>query len=124
MTMFRTLKRCFAAAAAYAVMLTAAAVMPAASAAGTCSVNTGKTYQMIRGFGGMNLPEWQGYDLTDAQIQTCFGNGAGQLGLSVLRVYVSDDSNSWSRAVPAAKGAQKLGATVFATPWNPPASIR
>ena len=103
-----------------------AAMMPVstASAAGACTVNTNKTYQSIRGFGGMNLPEWQSYDLTDAQIQTCFGNGAGQLGLSVLRIYVSDDSSAWSRAIPTAKGAQKLGATVFATPWNPPAAIR
>lgn len=110
------------------VMLwSSAGMLPAApqiNAASVCTVNTNKTYQTIRGFGGMNLPEWQGYDLTDAQIQTCFGNGQGQLGLTVLRIYVSDDSNAWSRAVPTAKGAQKLGATVFATPWNPPASMR
>ncbi|MDO5559848.1 MAG: carbohydrate binding domain-containing protein [Oscillospiraceae bacterium] len=94
-------------------------------AASVCSVNTDKTYQMIRGFGGMNLPEWisQG-DLTDAQRQKAFGNGADELGLTVLRIYVSDDKNSWSRAVPTAKYAQKMGATVFATPWNPPSSIR
>ena len=103
-----------------------AAMMPVSttSAAGACTVNTNKTYQSIRGFGGMNLPEWQGYDLTDAQIQTVFGNGDGQLGLTVLRIFVSDDQSAWSRAVPTAKGAQKLGATVFATPWNPPASMR
>ena len=95
-----------------------------ADAASACTVNTNKTYQTIRGFGGMNLPEWQGYDLTDSQIQTVFGNGKGQLGLTVLRIFVSDDKNSWSRAIPTAKGAQKLGTTIFATPWNPPASMR
>lgn len=106
------------------------AVMPGsvsdkAKAASLCTVNTNKTYQRIRGFGGMNLPEWisQG-DLTDAQRQKAFGNGADELGLTVLRIYVSDDKNSWSRAVPTAKFAQKMGATVFATPWNPPSSIR
>ena len=86
-----------------------------AEAASACTVNTNKTYQTIRGFGGMNLPEWQGYDLTDSQIQTVFGNGSGQLGLTVLRIYVSDDKNAWSRAIPTAKGAQQLGATVMQT---------
>ena len=122
----KTMKMLLASVLSGAVLFQTAAMMPVstASAAGACTVNTNKTYQSIRGFGGMNLPEWQSYDLTDAQIQTCFGNGAGQLGLSVLRIYVSDDSSAWSRAIPTAKGAQKLGATVFATPWNPPAAIR
>ena len=124
MKVTRTVRRVLAAALSCTMLLNAAASMPDVTAAGACTVNTNKTYQLIRGFGGMNLPEWQGYDLTDAQIQTCFGNGAGQLDLSVLRVYVSDDSSAWSRAVPTAKGAQNLGATVFATPWNPPAAIR
>ncbi|MBQ9908045.1 MAG: hypothetical protein IJM46_14870 [Oscillospiraceae bacterium] len=122
----KTIKSLCASLLSGVMLLQATAFMPVteAGAAGACTVNTNKTYQMIQGFGGMNLPEWQGYDLTDAQIQTCFGNGDGQLGLSVLRIYVSDDSSAWSRAVPTAKGAQKLGATVFATPWNPPAAIR
>ena len=99
-----------------------------ADAADLCVVNTDKTYQRIRGFGGMNHPEWQSYkgggDMTDAQIQTAFGNGDGQLGLTVLRIFVSDNSNEWKNAIPTAQKAQKLGATVFATPWNPPAAIR
>ena len=93
-------------------------------AASLCTVNPSKTYQTIRGFGGINLPEWVGSDMTSAQVQKAFGNGDDELGLTILRVYVSDDSNSWSRAVPTALAAQKLGATVFATPWNPPASMR
>ena len=62
--------------------------------------------------------------MSSAQVQKAFGNGDDELGLTILRIYVSDDSNSWSRAVPTALAAQKLGATVFATPWNPPASMR
>jgi len=93
-------------------------------AASLCTVNPSKTYQTIRGFGGINLPEWVGSDMTSAQVQKAFGNGNDELGLTILRVYVSDDSNSWSRAVPTALAAQKLGATVFATPRNPPASMR
>ena len=96
-----------------------------AYAAGAAVIDTTDVYQTIRGFGGINLPEWitQG-DMTDAQVQKAFGNGEDELGFTILRIYVSDDSNAWSRAVPTAKRAQALGATVFATPWNPPAAIR
>ena len=97
-------------------------------AASTATVDLSKTYQYIRGFGGMNHPEWQSYngggDMKDNEIQTAFGNGANQLGLTILRIFVSDDKNAWKNAVPTAQKAQKLGATVFATPWNPPASMR
>ncbi len=102
--------------------------MPGAAAdthaASICTVDTDVTYQTIDGFGGINLPEWAGSDMTQAQVQKAFGNGDDELGLSILRIYVSDDSNSWSLAIPTAKRAQALGAKVFATPWNPPSSIR
>ncbi|MBR2283010.1 MAG: carbohydrate binding domain-containing protein [Ruminococcus sp.] len=106
-------------------------VLPAASPAGnayaadTVVIDTTTEHQTIRGFGGINLPEWitQG-DMTDAQVQKAFGNGEDELGLTILRIYVSDDSNAWKNAVPTAQRAQKLGATIFATPWNPPASMR
>ena len=116
------------AAALSSVMLVSAAAAAApqgAWAAGDCVVDTGTTYQTIRGFGGINLPEWisEG-DMTDAQVQKAFGNGEDELGFTILRIYVSDDSNAWSRAIPTAKRAQALGATVFASPWNPPAAIR
>ncbi|MBQ9518868.1 MAG: endo-xylanase, partial [Firmicutes bacterium] len=96
-----------------------------ANAAEVCVIDTDKTYQKIDGFGGINLPEWitQG-DMTDAQVQKAFGNGDDELGLTILRVYVSDDSNAWSRVLPTAKRAQALGAKIFATPWNPPPAIR
>ena len=99
-----------------------------ANAASLCTVDTSKTFQRIRGFGGMNHPEWQSYngggDMKESEVNTAFGNGDGQLGLSILRIFVSDDSNAWKNAIPTAKRAQALGATVFATPWNPPASMR
>ena len=53
-------------------------------AASVCTIDDSKTYQTIRGFGGMNLPEWMGSDLTDAQRQTAFGNGDNELGLTIL----------------------------------------
>ncbi len=78
--------------------------------------------QTIRGFGGMNHPEWVG-DLTASQREVAFGTGAGQLGFSVLRVFVNEDPAQWHRAVPTARRAVEAGALVFASPWNPPASM-
>ncbi len=129
MKSFKVVRSLMAGLTAGAMLCSAIAALPGAgmkvSAATVCTVNTDKTYQSIRGFGGMNLPEWiQQGDLTDAQRQKAFGNGVDELGLTILRIYVSDDKNAWSRAVPTAKYAQKMGATVFATPWNPPSSIR
>ena len=82
-------------------------------------IDPSKKYQTIRGFGGINLPDWIA-DLTTDQTKKAFGNGADELGFSILRVFVSDNENSWSKSVQTAKLAQSLGAVVFATPWNPP----
>lgn len=106
-----------------ASVLTAMPQMPA-NAASDCTVTLTKTYQTIQGFGGINLPEWAGSDMTEAQVQKAFGNGKDELGLTILRIYVSDDSGAWKNAVPTAKRAQALGATIFASPWYPPAAIR
>ncbi len=125
--MKRLLRKMMSAAVGSVMLLTAVGgIQPGSvTAAGNCSVDTGKTYQTIRGFGGINLPEWitQG-DMTDAQVQKAFGNGSDELGFTILRIYVSDDSNAWKTAVPTAKRAQALGATVFASPWNPPSNAR
>ena len=120
----KNLLKATAALSAAAMLLSLSAVFPA-KAASVCNVDTSVTHEKIRGFGGINLPDWitQG-DMTDAQRQKAFGNGPDELGLTVLRIYCSDDSNAWKNAVPTAKYAQKMGATIFATPWNPPASMR
>ncbi|HHX57413.1 MAG TPA: hypothetical protein GX710_05285, partial [Clostridiales bacterium] len=60
---------------------------------------------------------------TASQRETAFGNDANELGFSVLRVYVNEDRNQWSKAVPTAKAAIANGAIVFASPWNPPSSM-
>ncbi|WP_028808125.1 glycoside hydrolase family 30 beta sandwich domain-containing protein [Streptomyces canus] len=91
-------------------------------AAAAVTVDPSATRQTIRGFGGMNHPLWIG-DLTSAQRETAFGNGEGQLGFSMLRIFVSEDKANWSREVATAKRAIELGATVFASPWNPPAQM-
>ena len=87
--------------------------------ASEATIDASKTYQLIRGFGGINLPDWIN-DLTTAQVDKAFKNDAAGLGFTILRVYVSDDPNAWSKSVKTAKYAQSLGATLFATPWNPP----
>ena len=72
--------------------VTTASIFPpkTVSAADVCVIDTDTEYQTIRGFGGINHPEWAG-DLTQAQRQTAFGNGENELGLTVLRVFVNPD---------------------------------
>ncbi len=91
-------------------------------AASDITVDLGATKQTIRGFGGMNHPAWIG-DLTESQRTTAFGNGEGQIGMSILRVFVDENSSNWSRELATAKRAIALGAIVFASPWNPPSSM-
>ena len=87
----------------------------------TISINTNR--QTIRGFGGMNFPRWIA-DLTSAQATTAFGNGSGQIGLSILRISVPPNSGDWGGEVATAQRAKSYGAIVFATPWSPPASMK
>ena len=87
------------------------------------TIDTSKKYQTIRGFGGMNHPDWIS-DLTTEQVNKAFKNGDGDLGFSILRMPVSENTNNWSKCVNTAKLASSLGALVFASPWNPPASMQ
>ncbi len=92
------------------------------AAAATAAINPSAQRQTIRGFGGMTHAAWAG-DLTAAQRDTAFSNGDGKLGFSVLRIPVGENQSDWSRDLATAKRAVELGATVFASPWNPPASM-
>lgn len=93
------------------------------NAASAAIVDISKEYQTIRGFGGIDHPEWTGSCLTDSQKKTAFGNGDNELGLTVLRVFVNPDKNQWYKALPTAQYATKMGATIFASPWEPPADL-
>ncbi|GAB3440952.1 glycoside hydrolase family 30 beta sandwich domain-containing protein [Actinophytocola sediminis] len=93
-----------------------------AAAATAVLVEPSNVQQTILGFGGMNHTGWIS-DLTAAQRETAFGNGAGQLGFTVLRIPVHEDRANWSREVATARRAIELGAKVIASPWNPPASM-
>ncbi|MET8162631.1 cellulose binding domain-containing protein, partial [Sphaerisporangium sp. NPDC005289] len=105
------------------VIAAAASVVGATeAAAATAVINPAAQRQTIRGFGGMAHAAWIG-DLTAAQRDTAFGNGDGKLGFSVLRIPVNENQSDWSRDLATAKRAVELGATVFASPWNPPAGM-
>ncbi|MET8140848.1 cellulose binding domain-containing protein [Sphaerisporangium sp. NPDC005288] len=104
------------------IAATASVVGATEAAAATAVINPAAQRQTIRGFGGMAHAAWIG-DLTAAQRDTAFGNGDGKLGFSVLRIPVNENQSDWSRDLATAKRAVELGATVFASPWNPPASM-
>ncbi|MES4904262.1 MULTISPECIES: glycoside hydrolase family 30 beta sandwich domain-containing protein [unclassified Streptomyces] len=95
---------------------------PSAASAAGVTVDPSMERQTIRGFGGMNHTLWIS-DLTPAQRDTAFGNGEGQLGFSVLRIPVHESQANWSREVATARRAIEHGATVIASPWNPPAQM-
>ena len=86
-------------------------------------VDLDSVHQIIRGFGAANILQWRP-DMTDAEIQTAFGTGEGQLGFTILRLRVQPNSNEWGINVATAKKARDLGALVIASPWSPPASMK
>ncbi|MFF0153814.1 RICIN domain-containing protein [Micromonospora sp. NPDC005203] len=104
------------------VAAVAAVAVPTAAFAAPASINPSATRQTIRGFGAMAHAAWIG-DLTAAQRDTAFGTGQGQLGFSLLRIPVNENQADWSADLATAQRAVALGATVFASPWNPPASM-
>ncbi|GAB3993542.1 hypothetical protein GCM10029992_05430 [Glycomyces albus] len=99
--------------------LPAIAIAAPAAAQSGVTVDPGARRQTIQGFGGMNHTAWID-DLTAAQRETAFGNGDGQLGFSVLRLPVHEDSSNWGGEVATAQSAIDHGAKVIASPWNPP----
>jgi len=86
---------------------------------GGATVDLDDTQQLIRGFGGVNMPGWIP-DLTDDQVNKAFGTASGQIGMSILRIRVSFDSAEFNLEVPAAQLAVSLGAIMIASPWTPP----
>ncbi|MFI1991848.1 cellulose binding domain-containing protein [Actinoplanes sp. NPDC020271] len=105
------------------VVTVAASIIGATEAsAAAANINPSAPRQTIRGFGAMAHAAWIG-DLTAAQRDTAFGTGDGHLGFSVLRIPVGENQADWGRDLATAQRAVALGATVFASPWNPPAGM-
>ena len=93
-----------------------------AHAASDVTVNLASEKQSMQGIGGINFPTWIA-DLSASQRETAFGNDANQLGFTILRIHVDENKNNWSKELATAKAAAAKGALIFASPWNPPASM-
>ena len=87
------------------------------------TIDMDSTRQLIRGFGGIQIPAWTGTELTEDMSEKAFGNDPGEIGLTILRLRIDPDSNQFSRELPMALHAMAKGAVVFASPWNPPAEM-
>jgi glucuronoarabinoxylan endo-1,4-beta-xylanase len=90
---------------------------------GDVNIDLTVEFQAIQGFGGINVPGWIP-DLTAEQVDTAFGNGPGQLGLSILRVRIPYDPTQFALEAPSAAHAVQLGAKVIASPWTPPPALK
>src|SRR5215207_9905787 len=89
----------------------------------TITIDPSTTYQTIAGFGGGNAM-WGTNYLTPGQIQTAFGTGENELGLSIFRVRLSSVQSEWSSVAPVIKEAKKYGVKILASPWSPPADLK
>lgn len=96
---------------------------PSATDDGEVNIDTTLELQNISGFGGINVPGWIP-DLTPEQVDTAFGNGPGQIGMSILRVRIPYDREQFMLEVPSAARAVALGAKVIASPWTPPPELK
>jgi glucuronoarabinoxylan endo-1,4-beta-xylanase len=100
--------------------------------ASTATVDFGTTAQTIRGFGGAY--PWAPSTMPSATISALFGTTGADLGLTILRLHIAPatwnstnktaDTSAWTTELTNGKSAQALGATVFASPWTPPASMK
>jgi O-Glycosyl hydrolase len=88
----------------------------------TATVNLTSIKQYIDGFGASTAFHGQ---ISQTEANAAFGNGtSNQLGLSILRVRIDPSSGSWNAEKLNAQKAKALGATILATPWTPPASMK
>lgn len=88
----------------------------------TAVINAGTNQQYIRGFGGASIRGWIP-DLTADQRTKAFSPING-IGLSVLRVRVSPNSSDFAAEKPTIDAAKSFGASVIASAWTAPASMK
>ena len=86
---------------------------------GLATIDLNDTRQVIRGFGGVNMPGWID-DMTADQVNNAFGADSSQIGMTILRIRVPIDSTKFDLEVPTAQLAKSLGAIIIASPWTPP----
>lgn len=103
---------------------------PGTAEAQTATVNWTDVHQVIDGFGASD--ESHGASMSSANQAFFFGTGQGQLGLSLLRVGVTDgrqDPGNCTGVGTSCAGAYVSdmqavianGGRVYASPWSPPA---
>ncbi len=82
--------------------------------------------QVIQGFGcatAFNPPNTSA--ITAAEFDRLFQAGDGQVGLSILRIKVSPENDTWRNTeLQHAKEATARGARVIASPWSPPTRMK
>lgn len=97
----------------------------------TATVNWTNVHQVIDGFGASD--EDQGGSMSPAHQAFFFGTGTGELGLSLLRVGVTDGNQDPGNCTSVSTSCAGVyvgdmqaivanGGKVYATPWSPPAA--
>jgi len=104
------------------IIIIASSFLVSSINAATATIDTGTTQQYIRGFGAANIIGWR-EDLTSSDRTTAFSVSNG-LGLSVLRVRVSPNSADWAVNKATIDAAKANGATVIASSWTAPNSMK
>jgi glucuronoarabinoxylan endo-1,4-beta-xylanase len=108
-------------------------VEPGSAMAQTATIDWTNVHQVIDGFGASD--ESQGASMSPANQAFFFGTGSGQLGLSLLRVGVTDGNQDpgdcTSVGISCAgvyvsdmQAAIANGGRVYASPWSPPAAYK
>ncbi len=106
---------------------------PPPPATGTSTINWTDAHQVIDGFGASDA--FASASMSTANQDFFFGTGTGELGLSILRVAVPDNSGITGNCTSAGsscagavvgdmKAAIANGARVYASPWSPPAAYK
>lgn len=88
----------------------------------TAEINAGTTQQIIRGYGGANIIGWRD-DLTAEERIKAFSNWSG-IGLSVVRVRISPDSDAWEDNKATIDKCKFYGGMAIASAWTAPASMK
>jgi glucuronoarabinoxylan endo-1,4-beta-xylanase len=90
-------------------------------AAQTAIIDFSKQNQEIDGFGGSSA--WEG-TFSDALMDAIYKTGNNQLGFTILRNRIDPKASAWGADKSNSAKAKARGATVFATPWSPPESLK
>jgi glucuronoarabinoxylan endo-1,4-beta-xylanase len=87
----------------------------------TVTIDYDSLHQVIKGYGAAT--PWYLPVATDSEIESAFGTGDGQIGLTIFRLTIDPNSSNWSKWVPSAKKAYEMGAKIIASPWYAPSEM-